>query len=117
MTVEQFLSSVRAHKPVSFGESIQIINDNFDYRPVAFTNGIEGDQILNAAGQNEGSCRIFAFAQLSALNEAETLSLFGDFYRRDVLENPNGKDHQNIRLFMKYGWSGINFSASALSPK
>ena len=34
--------------------------------------------------------------------------LWGQYYR-DVLKNPDGDDHQNIRNFMKYGWEGVPF--------
>jgi hypothetical protein len=51
---------------------------------------------------------------LHHLDQAQTLGLFGDYYRRDVLDNPDGVNHLNIRNFMKYGWAGIHFSTSVL---
>jgi hypothetical protein len=51
------------------------------------------------------------------LNPNQTLNLFGDYFRKDVLENPAGEDHQNIRNFMKYGWEGISFDEEALGKK
>ena len=60
---------------------------------------------------------LFAFAQKQQLSEAQTLACFGDYYRKDVLENPQGEDHQNIRQFMKSGWFGIAFSGDALAAK
>ncbi len=47
----------------------------------------------------------------------ETLLLFSEFYREDVLKNPEGTDHQNIRNFMKFGWEGIVFEGEALKKK
>jgi len=42
------------------------------------------------------------------------LALFGDYYRSDVLKNPEGSDHQNIRNFMHKGWAGVTFKGEAL---
>lgn len=69
---------------------------------------------MNEANQNNGSCKIFSFAKMNNLSEKDTLALFGDFYRNDVLQNPEGEDHQNIRNFIKYGWNGIQFTEDAL---
>ncbi|GAK84871.1 type III effector HopPmaJ [Vibrio ponticus] len=41
--------------------------------------------------------------------------MFGDFYRKDVLGNPDGDDHQNIRNFIAHGWNGIKFEGQALA--
>ena len=44
--------------------------------------------------------------------------MFGDYYRKDVLEHPDGTDHANIRAFMEVGWDGVKFpDGFALSPK
>jgi hypothetical protein len=40
--------------------------------------------------------------------------LFGTYYRNDVLANPTGTDHGNIRNFMLSGWSEIKFDSPAL---
>ncbi len=110
MNVNDFLNAVKANEFVSFSETISIISENYAYQPTAFKNG----NVENAAGQNEGSCKIFAFAKLNHLTEMQTLSLFGDYYRVDVLENPNATDHQNIRQFIQHGWTGIVFENDAL---
>ncbi|GAA0819178.1 HopJ type III effector protein [Colwellia asteriadis] len=96
---------------VSFEQVMQVIAQNYHYSPVTFTNGT----LLNEAGTNEGSCKIFAFAQLNQLTEPQTLACFGRFYREDVLAHPQGEDHGNIRNFIKTGWAGINFNAVALT--
>jgi len=70
---------------------------------------------VNSAGTNEGSCKIFAFALIHQLSEQQTLNLFGDYYRIDVLTDPNGSGHQNIRNFIRDGWQGIDFKNVALT--
>ncbi|MBD0785888.1 HopJ type III effector protein [Vibrio sp. Y2-5] len=98
---------------VEFQEVIATIDANFDFTPTAFVNG----ETVNEENQNNGSCKIFAFAQLQQLTEAQTLACFGDFYRKDVLQNPDNDDHQNIRNFIRFGWAGVKFSGQALSAK
>jgi HopJ type III effector protein len=117
MTLEKFLAKLTQDEPVSFHETIIIITENYYYQPTEFSNGLNDDILVNSAGTNEGSCKIFAFAKLHHLSQQQTLSLFGDFYRTDVLLNSNGTDHQNIRTFMRYGWEGIHFISNALTLK
>lgn len=95
---------------INFNDVIVFIDENYNFKPVRFVNG----SIVNEANQNNGSCKIFSFAKLNNLSEKDTLALFGDFYRNDVLQNPEGGDHQNIRNFIKYGWNGIQFTEDAL---
>jgi hypothetical protein len=99
--------------PVDFNEVMATIDAEYNFTPCEFRNG---DQ-LNEAGSNNGSCKIFAFAQLQQLDQQATLNAFGDFYTKDVLENPEGNDHGNIRNFMREGWAGIHFSGTPLQPK
>jgi hypothetical protein len=96
---------------IEFTSVMQVISQFYSYTPTGFSNGT----LQNAAGNNEGSCKIFYFAQLHELTELETLNLFGSFYRNDVLENPAGTDHGNIRNFILTGWSGVKFDGSALT--
>lgn len=98
---------------ISFEEVIAHVDENYIFTPTAFENG----DFHNEANQNNGSCKIFSFAKMNDLTQGETLALFGDFYRKDVLENMDGEDHQNIRNFMKYGWEGISFDDVALEKK
>lgn len=95
---------------INFNDVIVFIDENYNFKPVGFVNG----SIVNEANQNNGSCKIFSFAKMNNLSEKDTLALFGDFYRNDVLQNPEGQDHQNIRNFIKYGWNGIQFTEDAL---
>ncbi len=46
----------------------------------------------------------------------ETLALFGRYYRDDVMGNPAGEDHANIRNFLLDGWVGVRFDDMPLQP-
>lgn len=96
----------------SFQDFIAYIDENYHFIPTAFKNGNH----YNQAGENSGSCKVFAFAKLEQLNQEETLSLFGQYYQ-DVQNTPEGTDHQNIRNFMIFGWDGIQFERVALVKK
>jgi len=98
---------------IQFKEVIDYIDEHYDFTPTRFTNG----KTVNEADQNNGSCKVFSFGKLNNLTEDEVLSLFGDFYREDVLKNPEETDHQNIRNFMESGWAGISFDGEALRKK
>ena len=98
---------------VLFPEVIEYIDANYLFTPTRFTNG----NTVNEANQNNGSCKIFYFAKLQQLSVEQTLNLFGDYYRIEVLQNPEGTDHQNIRNFIKYGWEGIIFENVSLLKK
>jgi len=114
MQLSIFLQRLRdAPASIAFDDTITLIDSLYDFTPTAFRNG----SLLNEAGQNNGSCKIFSFAQTHGLSQMQTLHCFGDYYRKDVLGNPQGNDHQNIRNFMNSGWAGITFSTAALSPK
>ena len=112
MTINDLIIQLRtAPNTIEFKQVMQVITEFYDYTATRFTNA----ELLNEAGSNEGSCKIFYFAQLNQLTEGETLSLFGAYYRDDVLANPAGKDHGNIRNFKLAGWSGIKFDTPALT--
>ncbi len=118
MTVQTLLSQLQTSpETVEFKNVMDTISAHYDYTPARFTNGIGESQAINEAGSNEGSCKIFAFAQLNNLNIEQTLACFGSYYRDDVLKNPQGSDHSNIRNFMVYGWPGIHFDSAALTAK
>ncbi|MBM7455244.1 hypothetical protein HNR62_001104 [Oceanisphaera litoralis] len=103
------------HTPetIEFADTMAVIEGLYDFTPTAFTNG----EVRNEAGQNNGSCKLFAFARLQGFNPQQTLACFGAFYRNDVLGNPTGQDHQNIRNFIDSGWDGIEFAGQPLAPK
>ncbi len=116
MTPQEFTLTLQAGAPFDFEDTIAVIQEHFDYTPTRFKNGLSETAIINEAGKNEGSCKIFAFAQFMNLNTDTTLKCFGRFYQ-DVLNTPEGNDHLNIRNFMKDGWAGIAFEGQALTPK
>ena len=116
MSVEKFINAVKGGA-VDFAETMTVIESNYDYTPVRFYNGVGKRQFLNESGTNEGSCKLFAFAKLNDLDEQSTLNCFGDYYTVDVLQHPDGQDHQNIRAFIDCGWDGITFDSQPLTPK
>jgi hypothetical protein len=97
---------------VTFKEVIGFIETYYQHQPTAFKNG----EAYNEATQNQGSAKVFAFAQLNNLSKEDTLFLFAEHYQ-SVLNTPNGSDHQNIRQFMAHGWPGIAFEGQALVAK
>lgn len=111
MKIKSFIAELKENpKGNTFSRTMEVIDEHYDFIPTAFNNGTLG----NLAGENSGSCKIFAFAKRQQLNEELTLACFGEFYFKDVLENPNGEGHENIRNFMKTGWEGIHFKGTAL---
>jgi hypothetical protein len=114
MTLAVFIEKIQNDIPVTFNETVSVISDHYLYTATEFSNGLGEHLLVNEAGTNEGSCKIFAFAALHQLNLLQTLNLFGDYYRLDVLNDPQGTGHQNIRNFMVDGWAGINFKGDAL---
>lgn len=116
MTVEQLIAQIKtAPELVEFAQVMAVIEQHYRYTPTRFRNGVGADRVVNEAGANAGSCRIFAFARRHQLSEAATLACFGRYYREDVLGNPRGSDHANIRAFIRYGWSGIDFDGEPLA--
>jgi len=97
---------------LTFKEVIEFIEARYQHQPTAFKNG----DAYNEATQNQGSAKVFAFAQLNNLGKEDTLHLFAEHYQA-VLNSPDATDHQNIRQFMKHGWSGVTFEGRALLAK
>lgn len=118
ITLDTFLKQLK-HEPsaIQFQDTMAIIDSQYTYTPTEFTNGNGEDKVINTAGTNEGSCRLFAFALDQQLTQEQTLNCFGRYYREDVLKNPDNNDHANIRSFIKYGWEGIHFTSKALKKK
>jgi len=113
MTLSDFISKLKEYpKTITFQDTMSVIEEHYTFIPTAFKNG----ETQNKAGENSGSCKLFSFAQLNSLNKEETLHCFGTYYT-DVLANPDGDDHQNIRNFMKTGWDGVSFEKTALYKK
>jgi hypothetical protein len=97
---------------INFTAVLEFIEKDYQHQPTAFKNGV----VYNEATQNQGSAKVFAFAQLHQLSAADTLNLFAEHYQ-SVLADPEGTNHQNIRQFMVHGWSGIKFEGQALLKK
>lgn len=97
---------------IVFTKVIEFIETYYLHQPTSFKNG----EIHNEATQNQGSAKVFAFAQINNLSQQDTLYLFAEHYKA-VLDNPNGTDHQNIRQFMAHGWPGVVVEGKALIAK
>ncbi len=95
-----------------FSDVISYIEARYTHTPTAFQNGKQH----NAAAENQGSAKVFSFAQLNNLDQQQTLSLFAEHYA-SVLATPEATDHQNIRQFMQNGWDGIKFEGIVLTAK
>lgn len=114
MTLDSFLKKLNeTPQEVAFTDTMAVVEALYDFTPTAFQNG----DLHNEAGQNSGSCKLFSLAKLQNFSVEQTLACFGDFYRKDVLENPDATNHQNIRNFIKTGWEGISFEGTALTEK
>ena len=114
LLLEQLIATPNS---IEFNDVISTIENYYKYTPSSFSNGADEDCVTNSAGENEGSCKIFAFAKLHHLDEEKTLFCFGHYYRDDVLSHPNNTDHANIRQFMKHGWSHLVFNNTPLEFK
>ena len=114
MTLESFLQKLKDNpENIEFNDTIGIIDSKYVFTPTLFKNG----DLVNEAGQNSGSCKIFSFARIQGLTTEQTLACFGGYYRNDVLKHPESEDHQNIRNFMKSGWTMIEFDNEPLKAK
>jgi hypothetical protein len=84
-----------------FADVMELVDKHYENQLLEFTNG----DLVNKAGENDGSAKVLSYAALSNLDKETTLKLFGEHYRA-VKATPDGTDHQNIRNFMKTGWEG-----------
>lgn len=108
-SVQILLASLNAGH-AEFNDTLTLIERHFEYRPTGFHNG----PLYNAADENAGSCRIFALGRYCALPEADTLRLFAQHYNQ-VIDDPAGDSHGNIRQYISTGWSGIQFEGEPLT--
>ncbi|NQZ30175.1 MAG: HopJ type III effector protein [Oceanospirillaceae bacterium] len=115
ISVIQYLNALKEGK-VDFEDTMAVISEHYAYTPCSFRNGIGDYMLYNAVGQNEGSLKILSFAYLNRLDEEHTLRCFGKFYQ-DVKSAPDGKNHKNIRNFIRSGWDGVKFASQALALK
>ena len=113
MTIPEFKTKLKTTPTaITFKETMQVIENYYTFNPTAFKNG----DIINKAGENNGYCKLFAFAMHQELTKEETLLCFGEYYQT-VLEDKNGTSHQNIRNFMKTSFKGLSFENEALTLK
>jgi len=115
MNLPELLTDLR-EQTRDFEDTLTWIAQHYVYQPTAFDNGLDAAAVHNAAGQNEGACRVFALGIAANLSPEDTLLCFGR-HLRDVLADPAGNSHANIRQFQRYGWAGITFHGQALQPK
>lgn len=114
MTIQEFKTKLKtAPNTIAFAETMDVVDTYFNFTPRAFTNGT----LQNAEGQNSGSCKVFAFAKAENLSKTETLACFGQYYFDEVLKDPSGSGHQNIRNFIKTGFEGLDFENNPLTKK
>ena len=95
---------------LTFADTLAVIDAHYDFTPTGFHNG----GVDNPAGSNNGSCKVFSFARLQNLTAPQTLLMFAEHYQ-NVLNDPGGDAHANIRAFMKTGFDGLKFEGAALS--
>ncbi len=113
MNLTGFLSRLSEEpESITFSETLAVIDNNYIFSPIEFHSGIH----KNAPGKHTNACKIFAFALLHGLSARQTLACFGEFYREDVLGNPTGKDHPNLREFSRKGWNGLYMDGEPLTP-
>lgn len=97
---------------IDFARVLTYIDEQYSHTPTAFKNG----DVYNASTENQGSARVLYFARLNNLSKEDTLSLFAEHYK-NVLDNPDANNHQNIRQFIQSGWNGVEFEGTVLASK
>lgn len=114
MTLKTFINKLKkTPKAIDFPETMAVIESHYDFEPTAFKNG----SLANGIGENSGSCKLFAFAKDQGLTQEETLACFGKYYFEEVLDDPDGNGHQNIRNFMTTGFNELSFEGIPLKAK
>jgi len=103
-------------KEFNFQYVIDTINENYEFTPTSFC--VFPGTPTNTQGNNEGACRVLAFAKDQRIHhEKETvLELFAEHYDA-VLADPDGDGHQNIRTVIKYGADSVHFWKLPLTRK
>ena len=110
MTISEFKNKLQNEASIiDFKETIKLIESNYNFTPSAFKNG----ELENHSTENQGSCKVFSFAIQEELSKEETLACFGQYYV-EVVNDPNGTGHQNIRNFMRTGFEGLSFENETL---
>ncbi|AXT18692.1 type III effector [Flavobacteriaceae bacterium AU392] len=114
MTIEDFKTKLKnTPETIQFSDTMNVVETNYNFTPTAFKNG----ELYNNSDQNLGSCKLLTFAKIQEFTKEETLACFGQFYFDEVINDPNGEGHQNIRNFMKTGFEGLLFEGNALKRR
>lgn len=104
-------------KPMMFQDVMSVLRRHYEFAPTAFSTGKgTARETRNAAGSNSASCLLLAAARRLGFSEPETLALYREHYR-DVIADPDGSAHANIRAFMANGWQGVEFAGDPLRLK
>jgi hypothetical protein len=103
--IENLLRKVRTDaSSLMFAETLEAIELGFEFFGVKFSCG----DVVSSSSENTGSSKVLSMAILVGLTDAETLACFGEHYR-DVLADPSGASHANIRALMATGLAGVKF--------
>lgn len=114
LNLKEFINKLNnTPKAIEFSETIALIESLYNFTPTAFTN----EDLHNEAGKNSGSCKILAFAKMHKLSKDAALACFGKYYFDEVLGDPDGSGHQNIRNLIEHGLEGVSFEGEALKEK
>lgn len=100
----------REWKNTDFGNTIQAIDSILETEPVDFVNG----EVPNTSGENLWSLKVLAFGKMMWFHTQEVLSMFWEYYR-EVIDNPDGNSHQNIRALQKTGIECVDISENPFS--
>ena len=117
MSLQQALQQLKEQiqsnpKAMLLQDVLSLIDEHYDFTPSQFVNG----DLENAVDENQGSGKLLSFGLAHELTQDELLACFGQYYQ-EVLDDPQGDGHQNIRNFMQTSWGGVSFQSSPLQPK
>lgn len=84
--------------------TVAAIGSIYDVPQQAFSVGDHHNNV----GENTGSLAILGFAKANHLAPAQVMAMFAEA-GEEVLADPGGTDHANIRAFMKHGLDGVTF--------
>lgn len=114
MNLQAFLNQLATDPAsVTLDAALAVIAAHYDVDPCGYTLAgvrFEPDRAWR-------SCQLYAFGLLHHLPKEQTLACFGHHYQVDVLGDPEGTDHQTVRLFLKHGWDALTLDAMPLRPQ
>lgn len=102
-----------ANSDVQMDDVIAVCDREFEYTDSSFSVGA----VENKVGTNVKSSKILSFAYLTKMDTETALKCYGEVYR-EVLVDPDGDSHGNIRALMKGGTECVKFPFGlSLTPK